>query len=94
MTELLFSLFSYEVRRKTKNVIHEMVEWIKRTYPNSSGIIYCLSRNDVEKLALTLQKVNFLILHHCSLSFFFFFPSFSHTQLYLCVRCRFYLLDH
>jgi len=43
----------YEVRPK-KNVVHEIVKFIKQN-DGKSGIIYCLSRKKVEELAETLQ---------------------------------------
>ena len=42
----------YEVRPKTKNVIKDIIKYIK-TQPNKSGIVYCLSRKKVEELAET-----------------------------------------
>jgi len=44
----------YEVRPKTKNVIKDIIKYIK-TQPGKSGIVYCLSRKKVEELAETLQ---------------------------------------
>ena len=44
----------YEVRPKTKNVIKDIIKYIK-TMPNKSGIVYCLSRKKVEEIAETLQ---------------------------------------
>jgi len=46
----------YEVRPKTKNVVKDIIKFIK-TKPGKSGIVYCLSRKKVEELAETL-KVN------------------------------------
>lgn len=46
----------YEVRPKTKNVVKEIIKFIK-TKQGKSGIVYCLSRKKVEELAETL-KVN------------------------------------
>lgn len=46
----------YEVRPKDKDVIKEIIKYIKG-HPGKSGIIYCLSRKKVEELAETL-KVN------------------------------------
>jgi len=43
----------YEVRPKTKNVIKDVIKYIK-TQPGKSGIVYCLSRKKVEELAETL----------------------------------------
>lgn len=44
----------YEVRPKTKNVVKDIIRFIK-TKPGKSGIVYCLSRKKVEELAETLQ---------------------------------------
>ena len=44
----------YEVRPKTKNVIKDIIKYIKG-HPGKSGIVYCLSRKKVEELAETLQ---------------------------------------
>lgn len=43
----------YEVRPK-KNVVHEIVKFIKQN-AGKSGIVYCLSRKKVEEMAETLQ---------------------------------------
>lgn len=44
----------YEVRPKTKDVIKDIIKYIK-TQPGKSGIVYCLSRKKVEEIAETLQ---------------------------------------
>jgi len=44
----------YEVRPKTKDVIKDVIKYIKQ-HPGKSGIVYCLSRKKVEELAETLQ---------------------------------------
>jgi len=46
----------YEVRPKTKEVVKDIIKYIKQN-PNKSGIVYCLSRKKVEELAETF-KVN------------------------------------
>ena len=46
----------YEVRKKSKDVVVEIVKFIKKN-KSKSGIIYCLSRKKVEELTKTL-KVN------------------------------------
>jgi len=42
----------YEVRPKTKDVVKDIIKYIKQ-HPNKSGIVYCLSRKKVEELAET-----------------------------------------
>ena len=44
----------YEVRPKTKNVIKDIIRYIKQ-HPGKSGIVYCLSRKKVEETANTLM---------------------------------------
>lgn len=44
----------YEVRPKTKNVDKDIIKFISER-PRKSGIIYCLSRKEVERLAKVLQ---------------------------------------
>jgi ATP-dependent DNA helicase RecQ len=44
----------YEVRPKTKNVIRDLIKFIKEN-EGKSGIVYCLSRKKVEEVAETLQ---------------------------------------
>ncbi len=44
----------YEVRPKTKDVIKDIIRYIKSKM-GKSGIVYCLSRKKVEELAETLQ---------------------------------------
>ncbi|MCB0821686.1 MAG: DNA helicase RecQ [Bacteroidales bacterium] len=46
----------YEVRPKTKDVVKDIIKYIK-LHSNKSGIVYCLSRKKVEELAETF-KVN------------------------------------
>ncbi|MBS4056201.1 MAG: DNA helicase RecQ [Bacteroidetes bacterium] len=43
----------YEVRPKTKDVVKDVIKYIKNN-PGKSGIIYCLSRKKVEEIAETL----------------------------------------
>lgn len=47
----------YEVRAKTSSIDKEIIKYIKAN-PGKSGIIYCLSRKKVEKLAENLQVNN------------------------------------
>ncbi len=44
----------YEIRSKTKDVIKDIIKYIK-SHSGKSGIVYCLSRKKVEELAETLQ---------------------------------------
>ncbi|OQX76427.1 MAG: DNA helicase RecQ [Bacteroidetes bacterium 4484_276] len=44
----------YEVRPKTKDVIKDIIKYIKQ-HLGKSGIVYCLSRKKVEEIAETLQ---------------------------------------
>lgn len=44
----------YELRPKTKNVVKDIIRYVK-SKPGKSGIIYCLSRKKVEEMAETLQ---------------------------------------
>ena len=44
----------YEVRPKTKNVIKDIIKYIKSNQ-GKSGIVYCLSRKKVDEVANTLQ---------------------------------------
>ncbi len=44
----------YEIRPKTKNVIPDIIRYIKN-HLGKSGIVYCLSRKKVEELANALQ---------------------------------------
>lgn len=43
----------YEVRPKTKNIVKDIIKYIK-SQPNKSGIIYCLSRKKVMEIAESL----------------------------------------
>jgi ATP-dependent DNA helicase RecQ len=47
----------YEVQPKTENVESDIIRFVKQN-EGKSGIIYCLSRKKVEKLAQTLQVNN------------------------------------
>ncbi|KAK7152219.1 hypothetical protein R3I94_008518 [Phoxinus phoxinus] len=42
--------------KKPKKVAEECIQWIKKYYPRDSGIVYCLSRNDCDTLADSLQR--------------------------------------
>ena len=45
----------YEVRAKTANIDRDIIKIYRKTNPEKSGIIYCLSRKKVEELAEILQ---------------------------------------
>ena len=44
----------YEVKPKTKDVVTDIIRFIKQR-PGKSGVIYCLTRKKVEEIAQTLQ---------------------------------------
>ncbi|XP_067827383.1 recQ-like DNA helicase BLM isoform X2 [Heptranchias perlo] len=47
----------YEVLlKKPKKIAEDCTEWIKKTYPHDSGIIYCLSRRECDMMAGTLKR--------------------------------------
>ncbi|KAH3761171.1 DNA helicase [Pelomyxa schiedti] len=50
-----YNKIRYEVRKKKKNCVDEIISWIKQMYPKDSGIIYCLSRKDCE---IVCNKLN------------------------------------
>lgn len=46
----------YDVREKKKNtILKEIVTWVTSHHPNETGIIYCLSRNTCEQVAMSLR---------------------------------------
>ena len=57
---------TYEVRNKGRGseVLESIVTTIKSKYMDQSGIIYCLSRNNCEKLAEKLRKEHDIKAHH------------------------------
>ncbi|XP_077425700.1 recQ-like DNA helicase BLM isoform X2 [Vanacampus margaritifer] len=55
--------------KKPKKVAEDCVSWIKKHYPRDSGIIYCLSRNDCDTMAESLQRAGlFALSYHAGLS--------------------------
>ncbi|XP_048023939.1 Bloom syndrome protein homolog isoform X2 [Megalobrama amblycephala] len=55
--------------KKPKKVDEECIQWIKKYYPRDSGIVYCLSRNDCDNLADSLQRAGIAALaYHAGLS--------------------------
>ncbi|RXN21309.1 Bloom syndrome -like protein [Labeo rohita] len=55
--------------KRPKKVDEECIQWIKKYYPRDSGIVYCLSRNDCDTLADSLQRAGIAALaYHAGLS--------------------------
>ncbi|XP_056621920.1 recQ-like DNA helicase BLM isoform X2 [Triplophysa dalaica] len=55
--------------KKPKKVAEDCIQWIKKYYPRGSGIVYCLSRNDCDTLADSLQRAGIAALaYHAGLS--------------------------
>ncbi|KAM3870622.1 recQ-like DNA helicase BLM [Diretmus argenteus] len=54
----------YVLPKKPKKVDEDCINWIKKHYPRDSGIIYCLSRNDCDTLAESLQRAGILALSY------------------------------
>lgn len=55
--------------KKPKKVDVDCIDWIKRNYPRDSGIIYCLSRNDCDSMATSLQRAGIQALaYHAGLN--------------------------
>ncbi|XP_056908776.1 recQ-like DNA helicase BLM isoform X1 [Takifugu flavidus] len=55
--------------KKPKKVDEDCISWIKKHYPRDSGIIYCLSRNDCDAMAESLQRAGLQALsYHAGLS--------------------------
>ncbi|XP_020790782.2 LOW QUALITY PROTEIN: recQ-like DNA helicase BLM [Boleophthalmus pectinirostris] len=55
--------------KKPKKVDEDCIDWIKKHYPRDSGIVYCLSRNDCDALAESLQRAGIMALsYHAGLS--------------------------
>ncbi|XP_052008595.1 recQ-like DNA helicase BLM isoform X1 [Xyrauchen texanus] len=54
--------------KKPKKVDEDCIQWIKKHYPRDSGIVYCLSRNDCDNLADSLQRAGIAALaYHAGL---------------------------
>ncbi|XP_061630293.1 recQ-like DNA helicase BLM isoform X1 [Phyllopteryx taeniolatus] len=55
--------------KRPKKVDEDCVIWIKKHYPRDSGIVYCLSRNDCDTMAESLQRAGlFALSYHAGLS--------------------------
>ncbi|XP_018603156.1 Bloom syndrome protein homolog [Scleropages formosus] len=55
--------------KKPKKVDEDCIQWIKKNYPRDSGIVYCLSRNDCDNLAASLQRAGIAALsYHAGLN--------------------------
>ncbi|XP_061577853.1 recQ-like DNA helicase BLM isoform X2 [Cololabis saira] len=50
--------------KKPKKVDEDCINWIKKHYPRDSGIVYCLSRNDCDSMAESLQRARILALSY------------------------------
>ncbi|KAM6936936.1 recQ-like DNA helicase BLM [Xenentodon cancila] len=50
--------------KKPKKVDEDCINWIKKHYPRDSGIVYCLSRNDCDSMAESLQRAGILALSY------------------------------
>ena len=47
----------YEVRSKNNKAINDMVSLIKKNYQHESGLIYCITKKDCEKVTEKIQKL-------------------------------------
>lgn len=55
--------------KKPKKVDEDCICWIKKHYPRDSGIVYCLSRNDCDALAESLNRAGIQALaYHAGLN--------------------------
>ncbi|KAI4905292.1 hypothetical protein NFI96_022712 [Prochilodus magdalenae] len=55
--------------KKPKKVDEDCINWIKKHYPRDSGIVYCLSRNDCDTMADSLQRAGIAALaYHAGLN--------------------------
>lgn len=50
--------------KKPKKVDEDCIDWIKKHHPRDSGIVYCLSRNDCDAMAESLQRAGILALSY------------------------------
>ncbi|TUB69603.1 Bloom syndrome protein [Bagarius yarrelli] len=50
--------------KNPKKVDEDCINWIKKHYPYDSGIVYCLSRNDCDNMASSLQKAGIVALSY------------------------------
>ena len=66
----------YEVRKKPRNVLADINTFITTHYPDSTGIIYCLSRNKCEEVAKELRDTYGLSAKH------------YHAQISASDKCR------
>ena len=46
---------SYEVRRKNKSALEDIAQFIEEKYNGESGIIYCFSRSECERITEKLR---------------------------------------
>jgi bloom syndrome protein len=46
---------SYEVRRKNKSSLEDIAQFIEEKYNGESGIIYCFSRSECERITEKLR---------------------------------------
>lgn len=46
----------YEIRKKDRQIIESMVDFIKKKHPRQSGIVYCISKKGCEEMAAKLCK--------------------------------------
>jgi RecQ family ATP-dependent DNA helicase len=54
----------YEVKAKNRNIVKDIIDLIQTRFRNQTGIIYCLSRKDCEKVALQLNQLRIRSHHY------------------------------
>jgi superfamily II DNA helicase RecQ len=54
----------YEVRKKDKNVVSDIATYIRAHHHKQTGVIYCLSRNKCEEVAMQLREKNNINARH------------------------------